>query len=87
MTIVCEKPRGEPSPEEIAVTIVFLTDAERETVEAIFLNGSDAVAIRIPRDQIEEMQPSRVSIMPQGLDTQLTRGQLADLLAFLRSLR
>ena len=38
--------------------IGFLTDAERETVEAIFLNGSDAVAIRIPRDQIEEMQPS-----------------------------
>ena len=60
---------------------------ERETVDAIFLNGSDAVEIRIPRDQIEDMQQSRVSIMPQGLDAQLTRDELADLLAFLRSLR
>ena len=60
---------------------------ERETVDAIFLNGSDAVTIRIPRDQIEDLQQSRVSIMPQGLDAQLTRSDFADLLAFLRSLR
>jgi putative membrane-bound dehydrogenase-like protein len=59
----------------------------RETLEAIFLNTSDAREVRIPRDQIEELQQARQSIMPQGLDTQLTRGELADLLAFLQSLR
>jgi putative heme-binding domain-containing protein len=41
--------------------------------------------IRIPRADIEEVQPSRVSIMPAGLDQQLTTGELADLLAFLKA--
>jgi putative heme-binding domain-containing protein len=59
----------------------------RETVDALFLNGSDAVEVRIPRDQIEDLKQSRQSIMPQGLDAQLTHGELADLLAFLQSLR
>jgi hypothetical protein len=31
------------------------------------------------------MRPGTVSIMPAGLDQQLTRQELADLLAFLRS--
>jgi len=59
----------------------------RETLEAIFLNTSDANEVRIPRDQIEDLQQGRQSIMPQGLDTQLSRGEIADLLAFLQSLR
>jgi hypothetical protein len=33
-TFVCEKPRGEPSPEETAVPIGFLTDAERERLDS-----------------------------------------------------
>lgn len=43
--------------------------------------------VRIPRAQIEEIQPARVSIMPAGLDGQLTVQQLADLVAFLRACR
>jgi len=39
--------------------------------------------VRIPRDTIEEMRQSSVSIMPTGLDKQLSPQQLADLLAFL----
>jgi putative heme-binding domain-containing protein len=59
----------------------------RETVDALFLNGSDAGEVRIPRDRIEDVKQGQQSIMPQGLDAQLTRGELADLLAFLQSLR
>ena len=59
----------------------------RETVDALFLNGSDAAEIRIPRDRIEDLKQGHQSIMPEGLDAQLTRGELADLLAFLQSLR
>lgn len=59
----------------------------RETIDALFLNRSDAVEVRIPRDQIEELTQGRLSIMPQGLDAQLSRGEFADLLAFLQSLR
>jgi putative membrane-bound dehydrogenase-like protein len=41
--------------------------------------------VRIPRDQIEDMLPSKVSIMPAGLDQQLSPRELADLVAFLRA--
>jgi putative membrane-bound dehydrogenase-like protein len=41
--------------------------------------------IRIPREEIEEVRPGRVSIMPDGLDKQLSPQELADLIAFLRA--
>ena len=41
--------------------------------------------VRIARDTIEEMQPSKVSVMPAGLDQQLTVRELADLVAFLKA--
>jgi putative heme-binding domain-containing protein len=41
--------------------------------------------VTLPRAEIEEMQPSKTSIMPTGLDKQLDREQLADLLAFLKA--
>jgi len=39
--------------------------------------------VRVPRDQIEEMRPGTVSVMPAGLDKQLSQQDLADLVAFL----
>jgi putative heme-binding domain-containing protein len=42
---------------------------------------------RIPRREIIDMQPGTVSLMPQGLTDQLTRQELADLLAFLKATR
>lgn len=39
----------------------------------------------IAREEIEQIEKSRVSIMPSGLDQQLAREDLADLLAFLKS--
>ena len=41
---------------------------------------------RIARRDIIDMQPGTVSLMPQGLADQLTKQELADLLAFLRSM-
>jgi len=43
--------------------------------------------IRIPRRDIVEMQPGTVSLMPPVLIDQLTRQELADLLAFLKATR
>jgi putative heme-binding domain-containing protein len=59
----------------------------RETAEAIHLVAADRTETRIPRSAVEAIERSRVSIMPQGLDAQLSRQDLADLLAFLQSLR
>ena len=39
----------------------------------------------IGREEIDEMMPGTVSIMPAGLDQQLTAEELADLVAFLRA--
>jgi putative heme-binding domain-containing protein len=60
---------------------------KRETGQAIYLVTAERAEVRIPRTDIETLEPSRVSIMPQRLDGQLTRAELADLIAFLGSLR
>ncbi|MBI1833153.1 MAG: HEAT repeat domain-containing protein [Planctomycetes bacterium] len=59
----------------------------RESTDAVYLMTTERVEIRIGRDEIETFAPGRVSIMPQGLDAQLTRRALQDLLAYLQSLR
>src|SRR5262249_47080284 len=59
----------------------------RETGDPVHLITSDRTELRIPRAKMESLEPSRVSIMPQGLDSQLTRQELSDLIAFLRSLK
>ena len=41
--------------------------------------------VRLPREDVETVQPSKVSIMPAGLDQQLTPRELADLVAFLKA--
>ena len=41
---------------------------------------------QVPRDQIEQMVPSTVSIMPKGLDANLSEQELADLVAYLMTL-
>ena len=40
---------------------------------------------RVPRRDIEELRPSTLSVMPAGLDQQLTPQELADLVAFLKA--
>jgi putative heme-binding domain-containing protein len=40
---------------------------------------------RVRRDDVEEIQPSTVSVMPAGLDKQLSPRELADLVAFLKN--
>lgn len=52
--------------------------------EVVLATGPKEVA-RIARDDIEEMHPSTVSVMPSGLDQQLTPQDLADLVAFLKA--
>jgi putative membrane-bound dehydrogenase-like protein len=43
--------------------------------------------VRIARDEIETAQPGKVSIMPAGLDKQLSLQELADLVEFLKHCR
>jgi putative heme-binding domain-containing protein len=59
----------------------------RQTAAALYLVTAERAEVRIPRSAIDSLTPGRVSIMPQGLDALLSRQELADLIAFLRSLR
>ena len=57
----------------------------KETPDEITLATGAKEEARVLRSEIEEIRPSTVSIMPAGLETQLTKEQLADLIAFLKS--
>lgn len=52
--------------------------------EYVLVTGPDQTA-RIPRADVEEIRPGTVSVMPAGLDQQLSEQDLADLVAFLRA--
>ena len=73
---------------------VMILAKDGETYTGIIKNEtSDSVQIvsgpnaeqRIPRSNIAEMRPGQLSIMPAGLDQQLSKQELADLVAFLKS--
>ena len=54
--------------------------------EVVLGTGADT-EVRIARADIADMRPGMVSVMPQGLDTQLSKQELADLITFLRSMK
>lgn len=60
---------------------------KRETPESVLLLTGPGVEQNFVRSEIESVRPGQVSLMPEGLEEQLTRQELADLLAFLKSLK
>ncbi len=59
----------------------------RETADAIYLVRADRSEQRVARGAIDALQQGTLSIMPQGLDAQLSRQDLGDLVAYLVSLK
>ena len=57
---------------------------KQDSADQVVLVKSATEEIRIARENIDEMRPGTVSIMPQGLDKQLSQQELADLVAFLQ---
>lgn len=60
----------------------FLVDKDNQVV---VLRGADGQTVSLRQSEIEEMQPQRKSLMPEGLLDQLTEQQVRDLFAYLRS--
>jgi putative membrane-bound dehydrogenase-like protein len=60
---------------------VIRKDNATEMVLATGINTE----VRLAREDIDEIQPSQVSVMPAGYDGLLNRQELADLLAFLKA--
>lgn len=57
----------------------------KDTPEELTLATGLNQEVRIVRTDVEEIQPGKVSVMPAGLDQQLTPAELADLVAFLKA--
>jgi putative membrane-bound dehydrogenase-like protein len=58
-----------------------------EGVEDVVILSAAGDETRVPRSDIATLQPGVVSLMPPGYGDQLTRQELADLVAFLRNAR
>lgn len=59
----------------------------RESADSVIIQQQTGEPVSIARDDIEEMVPSTVSIMPNGLEKALSESELADIIAWLQSLR
>ena len=59
----------------------------KDAADEVILSTGPNADVRIARSDISEMRPGKVSVMPQGLNEQLTQQELADLLAFLKATR
>lgn len=59
----------------------------RETADAIHLVTIDRAEVRVRRAEIDELTPSTVSVMPQGLEKLLTPEELLNVVAFLKTLK
>lgn len=59
----------------------------QQTSDAVVLITGPRSKVRIARDQIVSMKPAAVSLMPDGFEEALSRSELADLIAFLESLK
>jgi putative membrane-bound dehydrogenase-like protein len=59
----------------------------RRSSDALVLRDSSGAELRLRQDQVEAMNRSATSLMPEGLDKALTRDEFRDLLAFLQSLK
>ena len=60
---------------------------KKDSPDEVVLAVSATEDVRIPRGDIDTFKPGTVSVMPAGLEQQITKQELADLLAFLKGLK
>lgn len=58
-----------------------------QNADALLLQQASGEKVTILREEIEQITPSAVSIMPAGLDDALSESELADVVVYLQSLR
>ena len=86
-------PNREVKPKYLAYILTTL-DArvitgmvESESANSLLLRRPDGVRVEVPRADIDEMSSTGLSFMPEGLEKELDLVKMADLLAYLDSLR
>lgn len=58
---------------------------KKDSPDEVILVTGPTTEVRLARAEIAEMRPGTVSLMPAGLEQQLTKQELADLIAFLKA--
>jgi len=66
---------------------VYTGIVTEETADTIRLQLASGQQISLRREEIDRMQPSPVSIMPSGLDEQLSENELAHIVKYLSTLQ
>lgn len=66
---------------------VFSGNIKKDAPDEIVLTVAADKEVRIAREQIDEVLPGKVSVMPAGLEQQLSLQDLADLVEFLKNCR
>jgi putative heme-binding domain-containing protein len=56
---------------------------QQKTPEMILLETAPETSVRIPTKDITTIEPSDISMMPQGLDQLLTEQEFSDLMAYI----
>ncbi len=59
----------------------------RDTATEVTIQQTMGDPVTVPRVDVDELVPSTISIMPKGLDEQITPQQIADLVAWMQGLR
>jgi len=79
------------SYEPVSVTMksgkIYNGLVRKESPDEVVLTLAADQEVRLARSDIDDIGPSKVSIMPAGIDKLLTRQELADLVAFLKACR
>jgi putative membrane-bound dehydrogenase-like protein len=58
-----------------------------ETSTSVTLKQAEGKSITLPRDEIEELRPSGMSLMPEGLEREIPKQDMADLISFIKNWR
>jgi len=59
----------------------------RQSPDAIVLRSVSGAEVQVPRNRIQQITRSTISLMPEGLEQGMTRDEFRDLLSFLQSLK
>lgn len=60
---------------------------QEETANSLTFRRADATTVVVPRQEIDDLQSTGLSFMPEGLEKQVNLQQMADLLRYLESIR
>ncbi len=67
--------------------VVYTGVLQTETATSVTLVQPEGKTVTLPRDQIELMKSNGVSLMPEGLERNITPQQMADLISFIKNWR